>query len=170
MTGDATNVESGSLKLAPRFEQAGAMRIAGLRGEYTSETRGQIPQLWQRFAPHIGRAAGQVGNVAYGVCFCGPAYQGFGYLAGVELTDEAPLPDGWSEARLPAGRYAVFTHDGHVSRLGETLEAIHQWLPGSGLVVAQAAPGGAAFFERYGETFCPNTGVGGMEVWFPLAG
>ena len=154
----------------PRIAQAAALRIVGLRGEYTSETRGEIPLLWQRFAPHIGRTLGQVGNVAYGVCFCGPEYHGFGYLVGVELEAGATLPAGWDEARLPASRYAVFAHREHVSRLPETLDAIHQWLPTSGLQPAPAGLGTAVFFERYGEEFCPETGRGGMEVWFPLAG
>ena len=153
----------------PRVQQAGQLRIAGLRGEYTSETRGEIPLLWQRFAPHIGNTAGQVGNVAYGVCFCGSAYRGFGYLAGIELSSETAIPDDWSVANFPAGGYAVFTHGGHVSTLCETLDAVHRWLPGSGLQVAHAEPGGPAFFERYGEAVCPSTGLGGMELWFPLA-
>jgi len=170
MTREAPAANDAGLKLESRREQVESLRIAGLRGEYTSETRSQIPLLWQRFAPHIGQTPGQVGNVAYGVCFCGPGYKGFGYLAGVELASDAPLPKGWSEASFPTGRYIVFTHSGHVSTLCETLDAIHRWLPGSGLDIAHVEPGGAAFFERYGEAFCPETGMGGMEVWFPLAG
>ena len=171
MSRNATTDDKPSLAVdRPRIEQSGPLRLAGLRGEFTSETRHEVPQLWQRFTPHVGSTPGQVGDVAYGVCFCGPGYQAFGYLAGVELAAEALLPSAWSEASFQAARYAVFTHGGHVSTLCETLDAIHRWLPGSGLQLARVAPGRAAFFERYGEAFCPETGVGGTEVWFPLAG
>src|SRR5258708_322856 len=54
---------------APRIESAKALRIAGLRERYTSETMKNIPELWSRFGPHIGKIPGQVGRVAYGLCF-----------------------------------------------------------------------------------------------------
>jgi hypothetical protein len=43
--------------------------FAGLSGHYTSETLKDIPAQWQRFGPYIGTLPGQIGRVAYGVCF-----------------------------------------------------------------------------------------------------
>jgi AraC family transcriptional regulator len=168
MNPSRTTLDTLDKGLEPRFEHIGPLHIAGLRGEYTSETRGEIPNLWQRFAPHIGNTSAQVGNVAYGVCFCGRGYQGFGYLAGVEVSSIGDLPADWSVATFPAQRYVVFSHHDQVCKLCETLDAIHRWLPTSGLQVVHAQPGGPAFFERYGEEFNPHTGLGGMEIWYPV--
>ncbi len=152
----------------PRFEDSPALLIAGPRRSYTSETRHLIPQQWRGFAPHIGRIKGQVGPVAYGVCFRGVEGRGADYMTGVEVSDRAGLPREWSVAQLPARQYAVFVHNGPVSTLCETLEAVHEWLPESGLQVAHDNDDACCFFERYSEEFCPDTGLGGMEVWVPL--
>jgi AraC family transcriptional regulator len=69
---------------------------------------------------------------------------------------------------VPALRYAVFTHRAHVSRLGETVNAIHRtWSPASGHTAAHGA-GLPDFLERYGEGFDPATGTGDLEVWYPI--
>jgi AraC family transcriptional regulator len=153
---------------APRFENGKALRIAGLRGHYTSETMKNVPELWLRFAPHIGHIPGQVGRVAYGLCFNALSPDGIDYLAGVEVSSSSSLPSEFSVATLPAQKYAVFSHREHVSKLYETLDAIDKWLPGSGLEVANAPAEAPNFFERYSKEFDPRTGMGGMEVWVPI--
>jgi AraC family transcriptional regulator len=153
-------------KLNPRLVDAKPMMIAGLRERITVETWDKIDKLWWRFAPHIGHVPGQVGaRVAYGVVTDGA--DGIDYLAGVEVTDASGLPDGFADVRLPAQRYAVFAHEGHVSKLKDTMTAIWEWLPQSGHEHARTA-GAPAFFERYGEEFDPQTGMGGIEVWVPI--
>ena len=150
----------------PRFEESKALLVAGLSEHYTSETMKNMPELWQRFAPHIGNIPGQVGRVAYGLCFNGP--DGIDYLAGIEISSASGLPDEFSFATIPAQKYAVFPHREHVSKLYETLDAIDKWLPGSGLKVPSGADEAPSFFERYSEEFNPQTGMGGMEVWIPI--
>jgi len=150
----------------PRFENSKALLIAGLSEHYTSEAMKNIPELWRRFAPHIGNIPGQVGRVAYGLCFNGP--DGIDYLVGVEISSASGLPDEFSFATIPAQKYAVFPHREHVSKLYETLDAIDKWLPGSGLEVPRGIPEGPSFFERYSEEFNPQTGMSGMEVWIPI--
>jgi AraC family transcriptional regulator len=153
---------------APRMENGKALRIAGFREHYTSETMKNIPELWMRFAPRIGNIPGQVGRVAYGLCFNALSPDGMDYLAGVEVSSSSDLPGDFSVANIPAQKYAVFSHREHVSKLYETLDAIHKWLPGSGLEVAGGTAGAPDFFERYSEEFNPQTGMGGMEVWVPV--
>ena len=114
-----------------RFEERGPLTIAGLGGTFTAETRDGIPALWKRFAPHIGKVPGQVGNAAYGVSSMERG--GIDYIAGVEVSDGAKLPHGFSEVRLTAKTYAVFEHRGHVSTIPETVGEIgRDWLPHSG--------------------------------------
>jgi AraC family transcriptional regulator len=153
---------------APRFEDGKPMLIAGLSNCFTTETMNDIPAQWQRFAPYIGKIPGQVGAVAYGVCFnTSKGSMGVEYLSGVEVSSTSGLPDEFSVASIPAQRYAVFRHPEHVSRLRETLDAISRWLPKSGLEAAHVDTDAADFFERYGDEFDPR---GGMEVWVPVKG
>ena len=150
----------------PRFVDGKAMIVAGMSERVTPETWDKIDKLWWRFAPHIGQVPGQIGaRVAYGAVT--DAANGIDYLAGVEVTSASGLPDGFTHVSLPAQRYAVFTHDGHVSKLKDTMTAIWTWLPQSGHEQARTA-GAPAFFERYGEEFDPQTGMGGIEVWVPV--
>ena len=154
-------------KLEPRHADGKPMTIAGMSERVTPETWDKIDQLWWRFAPHIGSVPTQVGaRVAYGVVT--DAGKGIEYLAGVEVTDAGKLPDGFTHVRIPAQRYAVFMHEGHVSKLKDTMTAIwERWLPKSGYRHARTA-GAPAFFERYGEEFDPQKGMGGIEVWVPI--
>ena len=150
---------------APRFEQGRDMIIAGLNMSYNFETRVNIPAQWQRFAPHIGKVPGQIGTISYGVCWNYRPATGFDYLTGVEVRDITTLPAEFAHVRLPARQYAVFTHRDHVSSIGKTIDTIwNQWVPQSGLKTADAP-----WFERYTEEFNPKTGLGGMEIWIPIA-
>jgi AraC family transcriptional regulator len=153
---------------APRMESGRALRIAGFREHYTSETMKNIPELWMRFGPHIGSIPGQVGHVAYGLCFNALNPDGMEYMTGVEVSSSSGLDGAFGVVTIPAQKYAVFSHREHVSKLFETLDAIHKWLPGSGLEVAGGTAGAPDFFERYSEEFDPRTGLGGMEVWVPI--
>lgn len=148
---------------APRFEAGKAMVVAGLNQSYTVATRTKIPMQWERFVPHLGNVPGQIGNSSYGVCWNLSA-DGFDYLSGVEVKTGATLPADFTTVQLAAGDYAVFTHAGHVSAIGSTIDKIWQeWVPQSGLKIASVPA-----FERYTEEFNPHTGMGGMEIWIPI--
>ena len=149
---------------APRFEQAPALLIAGLGARYAQGGDPAIPLQWQRFMPHIGHVPGQAGDVTYGVIANFDEDNSFDYIAGVEVKRFVDLPEGFTTIRLPARRYAVFTHRGHVSGVPATMAAIwRDWLPSSGHRFADAP-----FFERYDGRFNPRTGDGEVELWLPL--
>ena len=148
----------------PRFENGRALLIAGLGERYSFETTHGIPWQWKRFAPYIGNIPGQVGRTAYGVCCNGDGAGNFDYIAGVEVASFDDLPSEFSRIRVPAQRYAVFSHRDHVSRLRATFYTIwNKWLPASGYTHADAPD-----FELYDESFDPGTGTGTVEVWLPI--
>jgi AraC family transcriptional regulator len=152
----------------PRFEKRDAFLIGGFQA-HCSDPPKEIPTLWQRFAPHIGKVPGQVGRVAYGVVLSHSQEGSCEYVAGVEVSDLTKLPSEFARLSVPAHRYAIFAHHEHVSKLGETIDAIwSKWLPGSGVEVAHDPKGTPAFFERYGERFNPQEGKGDVEVWVPV--
>lgn len=149
----------------PRFETGKALFVAGLGERCTHENEGAfIPNLWQRFHQKVAEIPDRVGQVAYGVCCNGDDSGNFDYIAGVEVADFSDLPREFSRVRIPAARYAVFTHSEHISTIRRTVNTIwNQWLPASELKVADAPN-----FERYDVNFDPQTGNGGLEIWVPV--
>jgi AraC family transcriptional regulator len=148
----------------PRLENCEPLLIAGLGGRFRFETNQGIPLLWQRFVPHIGSVPGQVGAVTYGVCCNADGTGNFDYIAGVEVAGFDELPAEFSRVRIPAQRYAVFSHDGHISALRSTVYTIwNKWLPDSGHALADAPD-----FERYDHRFDGRTGQGVVEIWLPI--
>ncbi len=148
----------------PRFEAGRTLLVAGLGERYSFETNHGIPLQWQRFMPYMGNVPGQVGHVTYGVCCNSDSAGNFEYIAGVEVSSFDDLPAEFSRVRIPAQRYAVFTHRDHISAMRGTVYTIwNQWLPASGCQVADAPD-----FERYDDRFDPQSGTGEVEIWLPL--
>ncbi|MFM0597078.1 MULTISPECIES: AraC family transcriptional regulator [Paraburkholderia] len=148
----------------PRFVDGEPLLVAGLGERYTCDTSTAIPSQWQRFNAYVGKVPGQVGGVAYGVGYNADEAGNFDYLCGVEVSDFSALPAEFSRVRIPAQRYAVFSHREHVSTIRRTMNTIwNQWLPASG-----HTPADAPHFERYDEKFDPISGMGGLEIWLPL--
>lgn len=148
----------------PRFEIGKPLLIAGIAERYTWETSAAIPGQWQRFNQSIQNIPGRIGQVAYGVCCNGDDAGNYDYIAGVEVADFSGLPREFAGVRIPEVRYAVFTHGDHISTIRRTISTIwNQWLPASGLKVADAPN-----FERYDANFDPLTGNGGLEIWVPV--
>jgi AraC family transcriptional regulator len=138
--------------------------VAGLSGTYSIETRGKIPEQWERFIPSIGKVPGQIGHICYGVCWNVSPQGRFDYLSGVEVGSAKGLAVEFATVQIPARAYAVFAHRDHVSQIDRTLDKIwNEWAPQAGLEIASAP-----CFERYGEEFNAETGMGGMEIWIPL--
>lgn len=148
----------------PRIVNGNPRLLAGLAKKYTSGNNAAIPGQWQEFGPLIGNIPGQVGNSAFGVIYNMDEEDNHEYLCAVEVKSFDNLPKKMSRLRLPAQKYAVFQHTKHVSEIQATCIAIWtKWLPNSGYEAADSP-----FFERYLESFDPETGVGGMEVWLPV--
>jgi AraC family transcriptional regulator len=154
----------------PRFESGKPMLIAGLRAHYTAAPWEGIPAQWQRFhstlkGTHLRETPGQVDRPAYGLCFL--VSNGVDYLSGVEVSDNAELPNEFVTVSIPVQRYVVFRHPDHVSKLRDTCEIAFKWLRTSGHEAAKTA-GVPDFFERYGENFDPQSGIGDIELWLPI--
>ncbi len=149
----------------PRIVDGDAMIIVGLEKRYTDATSAQMPAQWQAFVPHIGHIDAQKGNVAFGV-LCNSDDEGnVDYVTGVEVTEYSNVAKELDGLRIPPQTYAVFRHDGHVSEIRRTWKTIFgEWLSQTGRKLADAPQ-----FERYGEGFDPQTGLGDIEIWIPVA-
>ncbi len=153
----------GTTPPTPRIVDGPAMSIAGLNERYSFENLANLPAQWQRFGGYFGHVPGQVGAVAYGVCY-NTSDSGFDYISGVEVADFGALPPEFATLRVADQRYAVFTHTGHISAVRGTFMSIFSdWLPKLGY-----QPANAPVFERYDERFDPQTDTGSFEIWVPI--
>lgn len=149
----------------PRWENGKVLLIAGLTERIDCENAGAIPQLWQRFVPYLGNVPGQIGKNAYGLSYNTDDAGNMDYMCGVEVAEFSGLPRELGRLRIPEQRYVVFFHRDHISSIRNTFNTIWtQWLPESGHEVADAP-----FFELYSEKFNGLTGLGGVELWIPIA-
>jgi len=149
---------------APRVEAGRPLRIAGLSGRYTFATNQGIPAQWQRFAPHFGNVPGQIGWTSYGVCRSVDEAGGFDYISGVEVAENADIGPELMSLRIPAQRYLVFVHRGHIAAIRKTIYTIwNRSLPESGHKATDGPE-----FELYDQRFDATTGVGEVEIWIPV--
>lgn len=149
---------------APRIVQGKPMLIAGMNERYATNCGGNIPAQWQSFTPRIGTVPKQVGRTAYGLIYNGDDDGNYDYMCGVEVSDYSQLPSDLDRLRVPACKYAVFHHAGHISGIRSTWNTIwSRALPESGFELADAP-----IFERYGEEFDGHAGTGGVDLFVPI--
>ncbi len=151
---------------APRLEAKPALTLAGFGTRYTGETMARIPAQWMRFGSEVGQVTSD--PAAFGLCFewRDGAME---YACAAEAPAAAKLPEAWRRYALPAARYAIFPHEGHVSEMTRTASWIlHDWLPASGRKLARGFAGGVELIEWYGPRFDPQAGFGDIEFWLPL--
>ena len=145
-------------------ERAG-FRVVGIGTSCTFENTSAIPSLWQTFNEREVEVSSAILGTAYGVSCDADGAGRFRYVAGVEAPQDAEIPSGMDDVSIPAGRYAVFTHSGHISDLPKTVYTIwNKSLPDAGL-----NPREAPDFELYDRRFDPLTGRGDVEIWIPIA-
>ena len=85
--------------------------------------------------------------------------------AGVVVPDDVALPAGLTEVRIPAGRYARYTHIGPFEGLGDAwTRLVGEWLPASGQHVA---PGPALEIYRSDMRTTPREDLR-TDIYVPL--
>ncbi|WP_298912860.1 AraC family transcriptional regulator [uncultured Roseobacter sp.] len=145
----------------PEMRHRAEFRVVGLSKRCSFESIAEIPGLWQAFNAREDEVENAVPGAAYGVCCDADDNGQFRYLAGMEASGRT---HGMDHVDIPAQRYAVFTHRGHVSDLPKTVYTIwNKALPDAGL-----SPAAAPDFEVYGHRFDVETGRGDVEIWIPV--
>lgn len=144
------------------------MRVVGMAYVGKNENA-EIAAMWGRFIPRVREIQGRVQpSVALGVC--GDAHEdgSFRYVAGFEVEDDAPVPDGMTIFDVPAATYVVVTQRGELSDAEHGLGAANryvyvEWLPQSGY---QRGP--TPDLEWYGESFHAGQQDSEMDVYIPI--
>ena len=148
----------------PRPVAGAEVRIVGLAAHYSYDAIAGIPGQWQRFMTFATTIPERRPGIPIGVATNVDADGGFDYICAVEVSAFSTMPAEWVRIAIPAHRYAVFEHLGHVSTIQNTYSAIwDEWLPAHQLTSSDAPS-----IERHKETFDPRTGNGGVDLWIPV--
>jgi|JI61114BRNA_FD_contig_31_4091867_length_540_multi_3_in_0_out_0_1 AraC family transcriptional regulator len=150
-------------QFTPTFKNGQAALLTGIRHYhlYTDAATG-IPQQWLRFNELRQSSNPTLSGVSYGVV-CGSDADGFEYMCAVETPSFDSFNVGDGRLKLLPQHYLVLIHEGNISSIKETWQAIWRWLPTTAYKIAHKP-----VFERYDERFNGNTGNGLVELWIPI--
>jgi len=150
----------------PVFDNHPEMLMAGLKVHQKMSAPNTLPLQWQEFQQHLGHIPGAIGRAAYGVIGnVAEDGDGYDYYTTVEIDGKGALPSDLITLKLPAQRFARFTHRGHISTIRSTIGAIFDKWPMHPGVTSEGSFG---FIEYYGPDFDPVTGNGTIEIWITV--
>jgi AraC family transcriptional regulator len=148
-------IRMAAVEMQKELVKRDAFTVAGVAALFTEANKSGIPALWPRLIRALP-LAGQADARTYGVCKMVDAKEGcLKYLAGVEMTGDGALPDGFEMIALEAHSYAVFRLVLDGSPLHPQMQAAMpkiwgELLPKSGLKTVPAPD-----FELYPSDFEP---------------
>ena len=154
---DALGGEAGGFPPAPpRFETLDGRRVFGLGTRVVmAGYAGARPilRLWKDFGKLWTSDMAPVDELyglgVYSLEEVLPDGEAFEYFACAPLAEDAPLPRGYRERRIPGGLYAVFDYDGPPRRTRDAFEYIFGvWFPAAPYRLRPDADGSIGF-ERY---------------------
>ena len=97
-----------------------------------------IPALWHRVVNRIGEVENRSDDADFGLVLTPREEERSHpdellYVAGTVVSEVTTVPEGMASHEVPATTYAVFTHQGPIANLPETIRfAMEVWLPRSG--------------------------------------
>ncbi|PJI84648.1 AraC family transcriptional regulator [Yoonia maricola] len=150
---------------APELKTRDAFRVIGMSARCSFGNNAPIPPLWQTLNARVGAFDERALAVGYGVCCDADGHGNFRYVAGFAGIANTAIPKGMDDVMIPAGKYAVFVHKGHIADFPKTVYTVwNKALPDAGLTPRQAPE-----FELYDHRFDVTTGRGVVELWIPVA-
>lgn len=145
---------------APRLIDCTPFQVAGIGMHHTRNSGGAIPGQWAQ----LNREWPTPAPVSFGVCCNSDDDGGFDYIAALPVNALPSVPAHWQRMDVPARRYLVAWHGGHISTIRSTwFWLLDQYLPANHLNLANAPD-----LERYDTRFDEHSGHGGVEIWLPV--
>ncbi len=139
-------------------------RYFGIDSEKNNMAR-KLPVLWARFLERVDEVPRNISDKLYGILRQTPAKTDeLEYFAVAQVATLDGLPKGMVSVRLPASRYAQFTHRGPVNTIDHTVNYIYSsWLAGSGLRHSYGAD-----LECYGPDYDPASDQSVIRYAIPV--
>ena len=145
----------------PRIIFKPAFTVVGLLQDDQKDDA-SIDELWLRLGSRFHEIEGVDPDVGYGVHFSKD--DGDQFLVGFSVQQNGPIPKGMTAMHFEPKAYAVFTHQGFLDGIKETLaECFLAWLPRSGYQRE-----GAYYIEVYDDRFVPNSPDSLISIYVPL--
>jgi AraC family transcriptional regulator len=138
--------------------------FAALTGRFSLAGMQDIPALWREFMEFYPRIKDKLDPAPWAVVGAPDDDGAFDYACAIVVQPTCVLPSGLGRITVPANRYAVFTHAGHVSLIRGTYEEI--W--NSALALHGWTLADQPVLESHRASFDPRTGEGGLEIWVPV--
>jgi AraC family transcriptional regulator len=152
-----TSTPSAAVVQLPDLVSLDAFSVAGPSRCFDQASKSDIPQLWTSLIGALPFPGQEPSWSTYGVvCSADKAEGSFHYMAAVGVQPGSPLPQGFTEMRIPAATYAVFriTLNGgapHPQIKAAMAVIWGELIPASGFTVADGPD-----FELYDGHFSPN--------------
>ena len=165
------------MQLTPEIVTLPSRTFVGLEAPFISALSPRannlqvIPKLWADFDRRFPEMKPLDPSWAYGLCDRPESLAKTAadpdtvlYLAAVECSADAAVPQGMVKWTSPAGTFAKFTHRGRIEKIGEAMALIHgKWLPSSGYTRAQGPE-----IEQMGPKFSPQSDGSVLEILIPI--
>ena len=162
----------GELLMKPKIVTREAELAVGMGGSFVPKSTGEIHTLWTKFIPRSKEIPNVKNDQTLGICCSShpkipkDSNECIVYIAAMPVSslDPKALPKGMVSCELAAGRYAVFTHSGHLRDLPETVNYIWgTWVPSAEYQFRDEPD-----FELYDERFNPETMQGEFDIYVPI--
>ena len=164
------HLEDGGLTMQPEIVEQAEELVSGMGSSFAENPFWQINKLWDDFNQRENEIPNLKGNYALGVCMPRhddlPIKEGdtFVYIAGRPVTSLDKVPEGMVAVKIPARKYARFTHKGPLTNLPHTVNYIWgTWLPKSEYKHANSPD-----FELYDERFDVKSLSGEIDIFVPI--
>ena len=164
----ATSSDLKEEAMVPKITEFRALKVIGVGGTFTPETRSNIPQLWGQFIPRLGEVVGTASRVTYGVCFPANEAGEFEYIAAIEVAEDSSVPEGMAARGIPAQRYAVFRHNVSSANLHEDLQPTIDFIWGDWIKTSGYTHVAAPDFELYSDDFDPSAAGAWIDIYVPI--
>lgn len=162
------------ISMEPVIKNIDEKRVVGMGAKFISalspDAKGQnvVGELWSRYNPRGGEIKNRKSwadlGIVTGLNGVKAHPNEMYYLTGAEVSGPGEIPSGMEELVVPAGKYAIFTHKGHITKLGMTMKYIYgSWLPKSGLQLRHAPE-----IEVYDQRFRHDSEESELDVYIPV--
>lgn len=170
LTLDDINALTKGDAVKPEIIEQKAKRLVGIAKAYSDYDFQSAHDQWDQFVARWNELKPINEDVVYGIGLSSHPQVArsenakYVYMAGVEVGQDFTLPAGMTEVVLPAGKYAKFTHKGHLADYGDTARKIwNVWMPESGLKILDGMS-----IEAYGPKFDRESASSEFNIMIPL--